>query len=193
MGLAVVKELRSELDLSLEALAHDIEISASQLSRYENGLRDPSLSDLQKLARRFGVPVAKIIGEPAPVIVPVVSWVSAGRLQASHPVFERDVLRRITVADLPPGDWIALEVDGDSMDRIAPDGSTILTDRSDTEPRDGRYYVVSSDAGEATFKRYRSNPDRLQPFSTNPDHETHYITNSMTVVGRVRRVITDLR
>lgn len=189
MALRKLKTLRGAA--SLESVAHDVGISTSQLSRYENGERDPYLKHLRALAERFGVSVSEIIDEPAPTKVPLVSWVSAGMLRASHPVYERDILRTVHVADLPAGDWIALEIDGDSMDRVAPPGAIILVDRADHDLVDGRFYVFGNqDTGEATFKRYRSKPDRLQPFSTNPDHESHYVNSEVQVVGRVRQVIT---
>jgi predicted nucleic acid-binding protein len=41
---------------------------------------------------------------------------------------------------------------------------------------------------------YRGGPrPRLQPYSTNPDHETQYPSDDVSVVGRVRRVVNELR
>lgn len=192
MALTFLKELRKNRKLSLETVASDVDLSVSQISRYENGERDPYLGHLRKLADRFDVSVAELIGDPATRTVPVLSLVSAGKLRASHPVYESDVLREVHVADLPNGDWIALEIEGDSMNRVAPEGSIILINRHDQTLKDGRFYVFGNDQGEATFKRYRTNPERLQPFSTNPDHETHYLTDSMMLIGRAHKVITDL-
>jgi SOS-response transcriptional repressor LexA len=78
------------------------------------------------------------------------------------------------------------------MNRIAPPGAIIVVNRSDDRLIDGKFYVFGNDSGEATFKRYRTNPERLQPFSTNPDHETHYLTEEMKLVGRVHQVLTYL-
>lgn len=185
--LHALKELRD--GITLEALSADTDISVSQISRYESGKRSPSLVDLRKLAGRLRVTVAELIGDPAPKEVPLVSWVSAGRLRASHPVYDSDVLRVVHVANLPSGNWMALEIDGDSMDRIAPPGSIIVLDRNDHTLVDGRFYVFGNTMGEATFKRYRAKPERLQPYSTNPDHETHYLEDSMDCLGRVRQVL----
>ncbi|WP_375274463.1 XRE family transcriptional regulator [Methylorubrum thiocyanatum] len=185
--LVALKELRGPV--TLESLSADTGISVSQISRYENGERSPSLSHLRALSERLRVPVADVIGDPSPKAVPVVSWVSAGRLKASHPVYDTDILRVVHVSDLPSGSWMALEIDGDSMDRIAPPGSIIVLDRNDKVLVDGRFYVFGNSSGEATFKRYRARPERLQPFSTNPDHETHYLEDTMECVGRVRQVL----
>ena len=185
--MTALRELRAKT--TLESLAADTGISVSQISRYENGERTPSLVHLRALAGSLGTTVSDVIGEAAPRPVPLVSWVSAGKMRASHPVYESDILRVVHVADLPTGNWMALEIDGDSMDRIAPPGSIIVLDRNDQSLVDGRFYVFGNSSGEATFKRYRTNPERLQPYSTNPEHETHYLQDTMDCIGRVRQVL----
>jgi SOS-response transcriptional repressor LexA len=125
--------------------------------------------------------------------VPVISFVSAGNLRDQPGVTKADIERWIQVADLPAGNWVALTVQGDSMDRIAPEGSTILVNRADDRLVDGRFYVFSLRSGPATFKRYRRLPaEMLQPFSTNFDHMAIPVADEdLYVFGRVRRVITD--
>lgn len=125
-------------------------------------------------------------------VVPVVSWVSAGRMWAQEAVRAGDIVREIPVADLPSGNWIALQIEGDSMNRVAPPGSVIIVNTNDTRLIPEKYYVFGYDNGEATFKRFRPDPDRLVPFSTNPDHESVYPEDGLKVVGRAHRVITDL-
>lgn len=166
---------------------------------HENGDRNPSRKKAMQYADAFRVRWEWILeGEGQPTEppgaarrVPVLSWVSAGRISAAEPVTKAEVLREVAVADLPAGDWAALEVSGDSMDRIAPDGATIIVNRSDQRLLPERFYVVANEAGEATFKRFRT-PNKLQPFSTNPDHETLLLPEPAKVFGRVRRVITNL-
>lgn len=78
------------------------------------------------------------------------------------------------------------------MNRVAPDGATILVNRADDRLLDGRFYVFQQGSGAATFKRYKRSPEMMQPFSTNPDHLSIPIVDDLYVFGRVRRVITDL-
>lgn len=125
--------------------------------------------------------------------VPLVSWVAAGRLTEVEGVMNVDAKRHVTIADLPSGAWIALTVDGDSMNLVAPSGAIILVNRADERLIDDRFYVFSTGEGAATFKRYRGNPTRFQPFSTNPDHETYYPSEVLHIIGRVRRVIIELK
>lgn len=122
--------------------------------------------------------------------VPVVSWVEAGSFsEASDPYEPGDSVNEIQVPSTSTT-LIALVVRGSSMNRVAPDGSTILVDYSRCDLISGKYYVVKNGDG-ATFKRYRSNPDRFEPNSTE-DHQIIFPQDSITVVGQVVRVIHDL-
>ena len=125
--------------------------------------------------------------------VPLVSWVAATGFSEALPVERSAELEHVLAPGLPRGDYIALRVVGDSMNLIAPENSIIIVDRADTTPRPRGFYVfTSSDRSEATFKRWMSRPDRLEPYSTNPAHEAIYLDAPPTVIGRVRKVMLDL-
>jgi SOS-response transcriptional repressor LexA len=174
------------------------EINQNTLTSHLNGNRPISRQAAEKYGRLFNVRAGWILfdeeaeDDTSDVSIPLVSMVSASHLREQPGVTPADIDRWIRVADVPKGDWIALTVEGDSMDRIAPDGSIILVNRADDRLLDGRYYVFSLGNGAATFKRYRRNPERLQPFSTNPDHVSIPVDDDLYVFGRVRRVITDV-
>ncbi len=59
----VIKGLRIEQGLKLEALANDLELATSTLSRIESGRRNPSLDVLEVLAEALGVKVSDIFHE----------------------------------------------------------------------------------------------------------------------------------
>ena len=59
----VIKGLRMEQGLKLEALANDLELATSTLSRIESGRRNPSLDVLEALADALGVKVSDIFHE----------------------------------------------------------------------------------------------------------------------------------
>lgn len=124
------------------------------------------------------------------VPVPIITWVSAGSLsEAEHIDEEKGIL---AVSNLNPrGKWFALEVKGDSMDRISPNGSIILVDYNDKQLVPNACYIISNERGSATYKRYRPTPQRFEPVSTNPTYETIFDGN-ISVVGRVRRSILDM-
>lgn len=133
------------------------------------------------------------VARPArsPIEVPVIGWVSAGKV-ADVGQLEEEV-DRLVVGGLPPGEYFATEVVGDSVDRVAPEGARIVVNAADRNPRDGNFYIFSF-RGEPTVKRYRSKPvRRLEPFSTNPDHEPIFIGDKgWQCIGRVVRSVFDL-
>lgn len=175
-------------------------INKNTLISHENGHRAISRKAAALYAQAFGVRAGWILygetdadEETSDVDVPLLSLVSAGNLRDQSTVTEDDIIRWIKVGELPKGDWIALEVDGDSMNRIAPHGSIVLVDRADDRLVDGKCYIFVLDSGDATFKMFRRGPNRLQPYSTNPDHMAISAErDDLYVFGRVRRVITDI-
>ncbi|MFC0243646.1 LexA family protein [Rhodopseudomonas telluris] len=190
-GLADIIKARG---ISQAKLAEAIGTSQQQIGKLVNGEREMTALWAEKLAPALRAsPEQLVFPGLRRFRAPLVSWVSAGQLAAQEGVKRTDVKKYVMLADLPKGDWIVLEVQGDSMDRVAPDGSYICVNLADRRPHNEKFFVFCTEEGDATFKRFRAgNPPRLQPFSTNPDHETLPMTEGMLVVGRVGRVIHDL-
>jgi phage repressor protein C with HTH and peptisase S24 domain len=169
--------------------------------QHERGVNGLSRA-VKQYARAYNVSVGWLLngegpgpGENAALApsVPVISWVSAGGLDDDGLIDEP--IGAINVANLPHGNWIALEVDGDSMDRISPPGSIILVNRAETQLTPNACYVIANDDGRATYKRYRPSPDRFEPVSTNPAHEPFFIDNCdhmPAIIGRVRMSILSM-
>ena len=57
-----IKYLRTEKGLSQEDLAKELGVSNAIISRWENGLREPSMSSLIALAKFFHVSIDYIVG-----------------------------------------------------------------------------------------------------------------------------------
>lgn len=180
--------------LSSVKLAELAGTSRQQINKLVSGEREMTAIWAERLAPPLKTSPEKLVFPSLRTFrAPLLSWVSAGRLFHQEGVKKSDVRRYVHLADLPRGDWIVLEVQGDSMDRIAPDGSFICVNLADHRTINDKFYVFATPEGEATFKRFRSGtPPRLQPFSTNPDHETIMMAGETHIVGRVGRVINDL-
>lgn len=131
---------------------------------------------------------------PETLAVPVLTMVSAGAFKDTETIETVDYLPTIRITDLPKGDWVALRVDGDSMDRISPPDSLILVNRQQKALMPNSCYVIFDDDSRATYKRYKTNPERFEPVSTNAAHETIFPDNgnSPQVFGRVFKTILDL-
>jgi SOS-response transcriptional repressor LexA len=125
------------------------------------------------------------------ISVPLITWVSAGKM--AFPDVSDETIGHVRDGDLDPtGDWIALKVVGDSMDRISPPDSVIFVDRADKVLVPNACYVISSNDGEASYKRFRPNPMRFEPVSTNPAHEPIYPTREPLIVGRVKKSMIEM-
>lgn len=195
---AVDKAREKDPDMGPTKLARLTQENKQTIARYIDGDRKLPKHIAEKIAPIVNSTVADLLlvesELPAFERVPLLSWASAGRLDAEESVSNVDVEKHVIAVDLPKGDWIALKVKGDSMDKIAPDGAIVFVNRADQNLREDQFYVFASGAGAATFKRYRGGKTvRLQPFSTNADHETLPAPTDLRVIGRVRRVVTDLR
>jgi SOS-response transcriptional repressor LexA len=182
---------------------------------HEGGSRTIGQDDAERYARRFRAAGANITGrqilfgdEPpahaglngtAPSgrfvmrVVPLLSWVSAGELADPDSQIPTDEVPLLAYAELGRGDFFALDVKGDSMNRISPEGSRIVVNRAErTLVADAPY--VFAVRGEATYKLWQPSPPHLEPFSTNPVHKPIFVRGraDMEVIGRVRRTTLDL-
>ena len=57
-----LKELRLEKQVGQVELANSINVSKGIISLWENGLREPSLSNLVAIAKYFGVSIDYLVG-----------------------------------------------------------------------------------------------------------------------------------
>ena len=186
-----IAAVRKRVGLKIEELAERAGLSTTYVWRMERGERNVSLKNLQKLADALGVAPSDLIESKPVADVPILSWVSAG-LMARDDV-QQDVVGEIRMSDLDPrGEWMALRVEGDSMDRISPPGSLILVDLTDKALVPNACYIITDGDSQATYKRFRSNPPRFEPVSTNPSHQPIFPDGEPAVIGRVRRSLIDM-
>lgn len=192
MSKALRTYLRAERGRAAR-IAETVGISQPYLSDIANGKKVPAAEKLVALSQATGIPVDALLSEEAATqVVPLVSWVSAGPLARNETVHREQIQEFVSVCDLPPGDWIAFRVEGSSMDRISPPDSIILVNRRETKLIPNACYVIADENGDATYKRFRPDPDRFEPVSTEDKHQTIFPDNLPTVIGRVRRSILSM-
>ena len=178
--------------------AKKIGVERAAVSQWES-LTNPTVprpEHLQRISELTGRSFDWLLsGEASVQLVPLIDWVSAGRLVEPMSQIPIEDVPLLAFADLGSGDWFALTVNGDSMDRLSPEGSTIIVNHADRELLTGRKYVFSI-RGEATYKEWDPDPvPQLVPVTTNPAaHKTFFpkTEEEVVVVGRVRRTLLDL-
>lgn len=200
----ILKRIEERLDavgLSAGAASEQAGLSRDAIRNIQRaaktGREGVSTNTLMQLAPVLKTTAAWLLeggGNRETISVPLISWVAAGSFQIADQVMRDDDFKMLRLADLPHGDWIALQVEGDSMDRISPPASIILVDRSEKRLVTNACYIIGDGDGGATYKRYRQSPARFEPVSTNTKHEPIFPDpgNMPTIVGRVRRTILDL-
>lgn len=88
-------------------------------------------------------------------------------------------------ADLPRGVF-ALEVDGESMNKLAPYGADVIVDPNDKSLFSGDLYVIGDEKEGFTFKQFLQDPARLVPLSDDPSHPIVELGSApITIIGRV--------
>lgn len=198
----IIDQLLKQTGLKQEELAEQIGSYQAQISRWKKGARltdDAIRERLHALARKYGIlpdPNAQPQRSAKPsefISVPILSDVSAGKLTTADSQIPVGEHRTISLAGLGAGEFFALEVKGNSMDRISPEGSIIVVNKRQRTLQDGKPYVFAV-RGEVTYKLWKASPARLQPYSTDPENEPIFIDkrNSLVIIGRVRRSIYDL-
>lgn len=145
-----------------------------------------ALLDLDAPARER--PVAAPPAEPPAAlpdyaVVPVIGMAGAGNWRESveipqgfMPVPQRLAGRAV----------FGIAVSGDSMDLLIEDGGLILVDAAQKELVPGGVFLIANSAGEATVKRYRRDPARFEPCSSNPRHRPFLVSDDdFRIVGKV--------
>lgn len=187
-----IKRLRLKRDWTQEHLADLVGVTRSTVTQWETGWSQPRMGAVEKLAAAFGVSVADMVDDgqrelPRGAILPRKSKAAyaplLGRVHAGDPqdpeVMDGPMVELPeSIAEAHPRAYF-LEVEGDCMDKVYPEGCLILVD-PDREPANGTIAAVSIDGADYVMRRLlrTSNTMVLAPESFNPEHEDIVITAS---------------
>lgn len=168
-----IHALRRERQWSLAELAERAGTTASQIMKLEKSQRRLDFDWVKRLAAAFEISEAELIGQAGeqrnnPFLIPLVGEIAAGNWREAIQHFEDQVFPPVEGLSK---DAFALRTRGDSMNKIIPDGGYVVIDPAEADLREGKVYAVMNSEGETTIKRFRSDPARLEPCSTNPAHE----------------------
>ena len=185
------EEIREELIRQLdEGIISGIEVAArlniapARITEMKQGKRRVQPDELAPLAEMLGLAGEGLPEGAMPTsAIPLLGDVPAGSPREAIEKSRRSII--VPEAGLPSSAY-ALKVDGDSMDKVAKDGATIVIDPTDRDLFDRSLFVVRNRDGETTFKQYLDGPARLVPCSTNPEHRIILLgTEEITILGRV--------
>lgn len=167
-----IRRLRQLFDLTQLQLAEIAGVSNQAVSNWENGESQPKMGRLQRIADHFGLSVSALVEDGVldrvdPVTrrvrpdgaitpraantgVPVYGRIAAGTPIEAMPVEDSYWLPPEVLADHPR--CFFLRVEGESMNRVLPNGTLALID-PDAEVRNGDVAAVTVNGHDATIKR----------------------------------------
>ena len=179
---ANIKRLREQHGLTQEQLGKMVDVSRSTITQWERGWTTPRMGNVQLLAGALGVSTADIIADELPpsnaikpttakpAYAPLLGRVHAGKAQEPDVLQDAIPVPYEIIHRHPQGYF--LQVEGDCMDNVYPEGCYILID-PEQHPSNGSIAVVSIDGADYVMRRlYRgANTLILSPDSHNAEHE----------------------
>lgn len=165
MGLAEnIRKFRTDADLTQAKLADLVGVTRATVTQWETGWSQPRMGAVEKLSEVLGVSMSELVDgsnikrvpgaitppEPRKAYLPLLGKVHAGDAQEPQVLDER--------ISLPYEVWerhrdgYFLQVEGQCMSKIYPEGSYILIDPTQ-RPANGSIAVVSIDGADYVMRR----------------------------------------
>lgn len=176
--LDAVKQRMIENNVTQTQVARALGLNQSAVSNLLAGRRQVKVHEAVAIYRYL-----RIETSPGVVFVPIIGISSAGNWREAIEL-PRGALPIPT--DLAGTRAFAVEISGDSMDLLVPEGAFVVVDPDQTQLFNDKVYLIDNGENETQVKLYRSNPARFEPASRNETHSTIFVGNdSVTVIGRV--------
>jgi len=181
-----IAELRSARGISQTELAKLAGTTKNQLGKLERNERRLSDHWADRLAPHLGVAAYQLFMPGHSDLdqlraVPLVGTITCGDWREAIEHSEGVVP---AVSGGP--NVFALRTEGDSMDQLIQPGGYVYVDPDDRDLIDGKVYAVMNGGNETTAKRFKANPARLVPCSSNPNHLAITIgSETFVVIGRI--------
>lgn len=203
-----IRDLAAKLGKEEQDIAADLGLSKSQMSHYINGRRKVPSELLQDIVNKYKINPQFLFDKNAPLYVSTETTkqynylptvISAGLPINVEGITESD---KISIPDTVMGKWAGhkdifiTKINGDSMDKVMPDGSLIAVKPITLDRLRNGDMVVFSNNHEYSVKYYYRYGKKIvfKPSSNNPEHfEQHYTTDDdIQIHGKVVVYIVEL-
>lgn len=194
-----MKRARKRANLTQEAVAELMNVSVSQISRWESGKDGIPSARFEALVKAYRSPIGELLGDdeggdvepPASMIELLPTNVGMGGGGTGDGEYQDVAISNALIAELKaaPDDLLAINVEGDSMTPDFLSGDQLLVDKRKTSVAqpgafciwDGDGYVV-----KLIERIYGSDPPRLRVMSANKRYEaSDRLVEEVRIIGRI--------
>lgn len=170
--------LRKNKGLTQKEIAEHLGISRQAYANYESGNREPDINTLKLLSEYFEVSIDTLLENTSKtkkgVKIPVYGNVAAGiPLEA---ITDIDEWEEISEDVASTGEYIALRINGDSMEPRMSRGDVVIV-RLQPDVENGDMAIVLINGGEATCKKIQKTPDGILLMSINTAYAPMFYSN----------------
>lgn len=197
-----IKSARKRAGLSQADLAMRVGVTQPAVANWESGVHDPRRLMLAKIGEALNVsadwlasgarsaaeadkhPVAAYIRRPLRH-TPVISFADAARLLEDDGDDPHAAAQDYIPVTSGAEKIFAVFVDDEAIDLAFPRNTIVVIDYGDRKPTDGTFALFMVE-GVALIRRYRENPPRLEPASSNNALAPAFLDAPPKTIGCVR-------
>ena len=189
----MIKYYRKKLGLTQEELGNYVGVQKSAIAKYENGrIENLKRSTIEKLSELFGILPSELLGISATNNVMSNTTNVIGVIPAGTPLEAiEDIIGEIEYPSrFANKEVFALQIKGDSMNKVLPDGCIGLFEKTSTL-ENGEIGAIMVNGDDATIKKFYRLTDSyvLEPLSFNPEQHPLIIKDGTVPVHAIGRLI----
>jgi repressor LexA len=174
----LVRATMKELGVTQVQLASEMGLHQSAITNVLKGERQVKVHEASYIYERL-----KLFRQPDVQQVPVIGLTSAGNWREAIESPDGTVPMPNGLAS---NRAFAVEVKGDSMEKLVQDGEYVVVDPEATQLYNDKVYLIQNADHETQIKLYRSNPARFEPMSDSGEHKTLFMgQDRVDVIGRI--------
>jgi len=197
-----IRQARKAGGLNQSDLAERVGVTQPAVANWESGVHDPRRLMLAKLAEALSVPMewlaegarsaterdkhaaAAYLRRPLQH-TPVISFRDAARFIANPAADPHSMAEDYIPITAGSNKVFAIFLSDQAVDLAFPKDSLVVIDYSDRRPTDGMF-CLAAPFGFPLLRRWRSDPPRLEPASSDPSHRTLTIDGDPRIIGCAR-------
>lgn len=189
----MIKHYRKKLGLTQEELGNYVGVQKSAIAKYENGrIENLKRTTIEKLSELFGILPSELLGISATNNVMSNTTNVIGVVPAGTPLEAiEDIIGEIEYPSrFANKEVFALQIKGDSMNKVLPDGCIGLFEKTSTL-ENGEIGAIMVNGDDATVKKFYRLTDSyvLEPVSFNPEHHPLIIKDGTVPVSAIGKLI----